>query len=1177
MASADAKGRTDRQRETAGPRSAPDTAPSSASRRHLYTVELFGGLRLREAGSSGRVITRFRTQKTASLFAYLAFFHDRLHTREVLIERFWPEPGASGRMSLAVSLSSLRSQLEPPGVPSKSVLIADRTHVGLNPEAVTTDVARFEALIERAEGRGAGGEPPAEHPDAQAALLAEAVSLYRPDLLPAQYDEWVAPQQERLADRYRAAVAGLVRLHEGAGRLHEAVGFARLAAHSDPLAPPACAELLRLLQAAGDREGAAAEAQQFAARVAAALGPDVAEEALLELAGLIGPLPPGVSAAAAVMPAPAAKPSRSRPAARQRAEEAAVTPAPPPETAFAGGVAPPLPPPPTSVAAAAGDGGSGGPSVAPLPSPLTRFFGRDGDLTRLGRLTADPAVRLVTITGPGGVGKTRFALAFARGLRDAGAAGPHDVFWATLAHLSEASLLPSALAEAAGADLHKASAAGGSGLLAAAAEALSAARRPVLVLDNFEHLVEEGAPVVEELLLLVPDLTCVLTSRQRLGLVGLEREFPLGALPTPPIPARGSAVPAGEEATASAGGLPTAPEPRELLEWYPSVALFVDRAQAARTDFQITRRNAASIAELVARLEGIPLAIELAAARAQVLTPQQMLAQLFLSPDSRKRFELLVNRNRSRVSLERHRSLWATLAWSYDLLAPELRGLFRALCVFRGSFDATSLEEVIAAAGLGTPDLFVLDGLAQLCDASLLRPVADEPGLSSSPGAWAADDEFGDGAEGAVPQVRFAMLETLRSFAEGQLRDEDGEDGWLALREAHARHFLSLAESADSQARLAPADEAALMERLDRDAENLHAALRFLAETRSGVRSDAEEAPSLLARLSASLSSYWTMRGRLAEGRHWLTAAVTRYGIMPATDDAPRPAEEEADCLHPDALPVAAKALNKLAALATHQGDPAARGLLLQSLALHERLGDRSRIASVLNNLAILSYRAGELDAAERFYEQALPVFRELGQERYAGKVLLNIAALVAQRGDDRRGETFTRESMGIAQRCGDRHAQALCLSSLCDLYERRGDLAMAERYGHEALRIAHEIKNVPALSNVLLNLATVAALGGDEVRSDRLLVAALHAYATHGMFLGEDFRTSLASLRPELTDRLDPATATAEELTAVMLGRLARTNGAGSATPVPMTLEEAAEYALRDDGGVHAGAGVVR
>ena len=191
---------------------------------------MFGGLSLRLPGQ--RPLTRFRTQKTAALLAYLAFHRDRMHSREVLIEMFWPESSA-GRMSLSVALSALRAQMEPPGVPAGSVVISERTHVGVNPEAVTTDVQRFEELLDRA-GR-AGAEDAAEG----ARLRAEAIDLHRQSLLPGYYDAWITPQQERLTDRYLNALRWMVSHFEREGRCNEAVEYARRAAPPDPLSEEA--------------------------------------------------------------------------------------------------------------------------------------------------------------------------------------------------------------------------------------------------------------------------------------------------------------------------------------------------------------------------------------------------------------------------------------------------------------------------------------------------------------------------------------------------------------------------------------------------------------------------------------------------------------------------------------------------------------------------------------------------------------------------------------------------------------------------------------------------------------------------------------------------------------------------------------------------------------------------
>jgi predicted ATPase len=358
--------------------------------------------------------------------------------------------------------------------------------------------------------------------------------------------------------------------------------------------------------------------------------------------------------------------------------------------------------------------GAARPAAARLPVPVTRFFGREEEIERIKALLCPPETRLVTLTGLGGAGKTRLALEVAGRLRER---FPGPVYFVALADLTRAGGIPDAILDALGLPrfanvpppvqvtnaLHR--------------------QRSLLVLDNFEHLIEEGALYLRDLLAGVPSLTCLVTSRQRLGIAG-EREFPVLPLPTP----RQQPGPSTPQTTAQERLTP------EQLAGFASVALFADRAPAARPDFEVTTGNGADVAALCRRLEGIPLAIELAAARAKALTPAQMLSQLD------RRFDFLVSRQQDAVP--RHRTLRAALDWSCDLLPAPVARFFGRLSVFRGGWTLEAAEavgEVTAA--------LALDYLEQLQDGSLV--VAEE-------------------REGGM---RFRMLETVRERAAEMLDD----------------------------------------------------------------------------------------------------------------------------------------------------------------------------------------------------------------------------------------------------------------------------------------------------------------------------------------------------------------------------------------------------------------------
>ncbi len=409
------------------------------------------------------------------------------------------------------------------------------------------------------------------------------------------------------------------------------------------------------------------------------------------------------------------------------------------------------------------------PTVPPKPLPsgfplqFTRFFGREAERARLSEMLCDPAIALVTLIGPGGAGKTRLALETARQVAD-GFSG--SVCFAGLADLSDSALILVSLAAALRLPLS------GESTPLAQVTAHLAAGESLLVLDNLEHLGEEGAAQIRALLAQTPGLTCFVTSRRRLDLEG-ERELFLRPLPIPDSSAGGSEAPAA-------------------LVCLPSVQLFVDRAQAVRPDFQITAHNAEAVAAICRTLEGMPLALELAAARIQTLTPAQMQEQLAA------RLDFLISRRRDLPS--RHRSLRAALEWSTLLLTPEQTRFFVRLSVFRGGCTLES-----AAAVCETDRALPL--LEELRERSLLAAEdPKEPGLS----------------------MRFRMLESLREFGEEHLSPEECR----ALNRRHAEYFQELAGRMDALWDGPEQDRARAA--LEAEYDNLRAALTFYQADEAG-------------------------------------------------------------------------------------------------------------------------------------------------------------------------------------------------------------------------------------------------------------------------------------------------------------------------------------------------------
>jgi predicted ATPase/class 3 adenylate cyclase len=627
-----------------------------------------------------------------------------------------------------------------------------------------------------------------------------------------------------------------------------------------------------------------------------------------------------------------------------------------------------------------------------LPSRLTSFVGRERETSEAKRALG--AARLLTLTGPGGCGKTSLALRVASEVLASDGEGFEDgVFFVALAPISDPGLVVSTIAQTLGVRE-----VAGRPLLDSLKDALRD-KRLLLVLDNFEQVLP-AAPLVSDLLAGCPRLKILTTSRAVLRVSG-EKDYPV-----PPL-----ALPEAGGALAADG-----------VSRYPAVALFVERALDARPDFVVTDESAATAVEICTRLDGLPLAIELAAARVRLLPPQALLARLA------RRLPLLVGGARDLPA--RQQTLRDTIAWSYDLLDPDEQALFRQLGVFVGGF---TLETAEATCVSPTTGVAFLDGVASLVEKSLL--LQDEP----------------------HGEPRFRMLETIREYAL-DLLEARGEA--TETRRRHATHFLALAELAEPE--LQKARQAMWFNRLEREHDNLRAALRGSLES-----GDVE----LGLRLAAALGRFWEVRGFLSEGQHWLDRALA----LAASDPRPAPASARAaalsaagtlayirsdharaDALLQDSL-VLRRALGDRAGIATslhnlsrvkfYQGDhDSAVGLCEESLALRRALADRRGVAMSLNTLGVIARNRGDQQAARALYEESLGLFRELGDKWGIGLLLNNLARVARDLRDWSWTGELCAESLGLFREVGDRHGLAWVLSNLAIVAQSRGAWPRAAR-----------------------------------------------------------------------------------------------------------------------------------
>ncbi|HEU0000743.1 MAG TPA: adenylate/guanylate cyclase domain-containing protein [Ktedonobacteraceae bacterium] len=645
-----------------------------------------------------------------------------------------------------------------------------------------------------------------------------------------------------------------------------------------------------------------------------------------------------------------------------------------------------------------------------LPTQHTPFIGREKEVAAVGQLLYREDVHLVTLTGPGGTGKTRLALQVASELSDLFAGG---IYFVDLAPVNNPALVIAAIAQSLG--IREVS---GQPLVERLEDELQS-KQMLLLLDNFEQVVS-AATQVADLLTTCPQLKVIVTSRIVLH-VQAEQEFFVPSL--------------------------SLPDPNHLpdlvaLSQYESVALFIRRAQSVRPDFQVTNANAPAVAEICVRLDGLPLAIELAAARMKLLSPEALLTRLG------QPLHVLTSGPHDVVA--RQQTLRNTIEWSYQLLDAQEQQIFRRLSVFVGGCTLDAIEALCASPGDAVES--VLDLAASLADKSLLQRMGQQAGQ----------------------EPRFSMLETIHEYARERLA-ASGE--MEAARKAHTAYFLRLAEEAE-QGMVGP-QQAVLLERLEQEHDNLHEALEWTLEKVADEK--AAERREIGLRLSAALKKFWMMHGHYREARTFLERALA---LSEGTSTSLR-----------------ARVLRAIASVADFQGDiDRIEVVARQSLVLSRELEDTCGIADSLGLLAAAAWLRGKIVEAVSLHEEQVRLLRQVGEPGEIASALFDWAEQVSSLGEYDRGQALFEEALQLFRQAGNElRVGGTLVHSASWLWFTLGNLATIRQRFHEGQALITRVGDRGWSTECLWVAALLALSEGEPVSASSQALESLSIYREMG------------------------------------------------------------------------------
>lgn len=916
-------------------------------------------------------ITNFQTNKTKALLAYLALKPGQPHTRAALAGILWPEkPEQAALANLRQSLRHLRLTIGE-DVAETSLLISRQT-VQFNPAgAVWIDVFQFTQHLAAVKVHSHPHLRPC--PDC-IQQLEQAATLYRDDLLadsslhvsPA-FDELIISQRAALLREVTEALEQLTAYYQAQQLYEQMLHWTQRWLAIDPWCEQAHGQLIQGLALTGQRTAAFEHYERYVRLMADEFGLEPAPE----IAGLVNQI---------------------RADNLQLGEEHQ-TPVQPH----------------SSVSLPSGTLSRQG---YLLPAPLTSFIGRQREISNILAMLNNPNIRLITLTGAGGSGKTRLAVEAATRLA---ASFVHGVCFVPLASIVDSTFVAPAIAQALGLQEDA------SETIIKILKVYLHDKTLLLVLDNMEHLLD-AAPLISELLDTAPQLKVLVTSRTLLHLYG-EHELIVHPLEVPPLQQPGAIA---------------------ALAGYPSIALFIDRARAVRPDLPLTQENIAAIAEICARLDGLPLAIELAAAQCKLRSVPTLLALL--------RSPLAALTGGARDLPARQQTLRNTIDWSYQLLRPDEQRLFVRLAVFRSSATCAAIEAICDNLGSERPTQAVLESLVNHSMVQYTIDDSDEP--------------------------RFFLLETIREYALEQLRAQGSLE---PLRQRHLAYYRDLIEQVARPYIGVPA--IAPLMALERERDNLRTALEWALE--SG------ELESGLC-LAGGLWPFWYTSGAWSEGYSWLRQlweatngrlpalrAALGYRIaflawsMGLYQEAVAYAEEGLACCREDRTDVSAVLSRASLGLGVlYQGDLArAKDIIQEALAISRELGDPGVSANTLIALGHVAWYAGDVAWARAIHEESLALARSLGDLLLIGFALTGLERVSLQQAQFEQVRSYCQESRAIFEALGDRRgvAKALTHEGLAAYHQGQYDQAV-EAYT-QSLALYKELGDKRGIATVLTEL----------------------------------------------------------------------------------------------------------